>query len=419
MKFLSFFFVFILSTEVSAKQLPFSTKADSYILINADTGAVLSEKNSKKLQYPASLTKIATCSYAINQAGDKLDVVFTAERDALVTITEAEMKKMNYTHPHHWLEPVATHIGLKVGEKMSLRDLLYGAMIASGGDACNVIAQNIGGNIPNFMEGLNKYLNSIGCKDTVYYNTHGINHPNHQTTAYDLSLMTKEALKDPFFRKIVKSTSFNRPETNKQKATIYAQSNRLLRKGTYYYPKAIGVKTGFHTPAKHCLAAAATQDGRTLIAIFLKHPERGEAFVDAKLIFEKAFQEKKVHRTLVQAGPQKHTKLVIGGASPLTTYVDEPAIISYYPAEESIHKCFLCWDELTLPIKKGERVGEISIKDESGHIVKRTILLADADVHPTLLTRIKESPVLVGVFVLLAGFAVWWFFRGAKPTRNS
>ncbi len=122
-------------------------------------------------------------------------------------------------------------MGLKKGEVMSLRHLLYGAMLVSANDAANVIAKYVGGSVSEFMDELNGYLHSLGAEDTHFMNPHGLFHPEHQTTASDMALIASEAMRDPMFRKIVSTVHHTRPKTNKQEPTTMLQSNKLLKKG--------------------------------------------------------------------------------------------------------------------------------------------------------------------------------------------
>ena len=199
-----------------------------------------------------------------------------------------------------------------------MRTLLEGMMVVSGNDAANVIAQGIGPSIPGFMDELNAHLKQIGCTQTRFLNPHGLHDPNHQTTAYDLALMTAEALKNPVFCEIVSKPRFIRPKTNKQEATALLQSNRLLRPGKYYYSKAIGVKTGYHSKAKSTFVAASKWEGRTLIAVLMGYKERGEMFEDAIQLFEKAFNQPRVQRRYLKAGPQTFSLKFLMEANPCT-----------------------------------------------------------------------------------------------------
>lgn len=365
--------------------------ADSVILMNADTGAVLYEKNGRKEQYPASLTKIATAIYTLNLRGNKLDKVLVAEHEAVASVSEEEMKRSNYTLPSYWLTRGTSHIGIKKGEELSLKDLLYGMMVASGGDASNMIALYMGGTIPVFMDELNGYLKEIGCQGTHLKNPHGLHHPNHVSTAYDMAILTREALKHPTFREIVQTVRYQRPETNKQKPTTLIQTNRLLRKGKFYYSKAIGVKTGYTSLAKNNLVAAAQDGDRTLIAVLMHCDDREKMFLDAKRLFNEAFKEKKQSRKVFAAGQQK-MKLGIKGASKnIQTYLKDDVVFHYYPSEEPTLKCLLKWDDLCLPIEKDQKVGMLVFENEKGEMLHLEPLFAADEVNYHLFHRIRQQ----------------------------
>lgn len=368
-----------------AENLSLKVQAESAILMNAETGAILYEKNAKVLQYPASITKIATASYGLKMAGNQLETPITAEQDAVVSISEEARRKANYSQPAYWLVPGGSHIGIKKGEILTLKDLLYGLMVASGNDAANVIAQYIGGTIPDFMISLNRYLKEIGCEKTTFYNPHGLYHPKHQTTAYDMAIMMREALKNPKFCEIIGTVRYTRPKTNKQEPTVLVQTNRLMRKGQYYYPKAIGGKTGYLAIAGHTLVVAAKQEDRTLIAVLLKSKERGDMFLDAIKMFDTAFNQPKVQRTLLKAGPQQFSLDLKGAAKSISTALSEDLIIDYYPAEEPKLKCFLSWSIKEPPVMKGQQVGELQLQSPDGKVVRTIPLLAQEDVSTTWL----------------------------------
>lgn len=375
-------------------------RAEAAILINADTGAILYEKNPYELHYPASTTKVATGLFVLKQRGDDLDHVVSACRDAVVSISQEAKRKSNYRHPAYWLEPDGCHIGLKDGEQMSIRDLLCGMLVVSGNDAANVLAQEVGGTIPAFMDQLNAYLKEIGCKQTTFYSPHGLHHPQHQTTAFDLALMTREALKNPTFCQIVSIVRWTRPKTNKQQATALLQSNQLLRKGALHYPKAIGVKTGYHCKAKHAFIGAARSEGRTLIAVLLACPQRKHLFEDAIKLFDAAFNQPKIQLTALQAGPQSFTLTLPHADRPITTELAEQLSVEYYPSEDPQPKCLLYWEAAAVPIEKGQRVGRVQLVAQNGTVLKEAPLYASEEVSKTMWLR--RHPLLA----LLGGLAV-------------
>jgi serine-type D-Ala-D-Ala carboxypeptidase (penicillin-binding protein 5/6) len=340
--------------------------------------------------------------------GSQLDEIVVAEQEALATISQEAKRKSNYTLPAYWLEPDGTHIALKKGEELSLRDLLYGLLICSGNDAANVIAQCIGGTIPQFIEQMNAYLKEVGCSQTTFYNPHGLHDPRHQTTAYDLAILTKEGLKNPIFCEIVSSKRFMRPKTNKQKATTLLQGNRLLRPGKLYYSKAIGVKTGYHSKAKNNLVAAARFDNRTLIAVLLGCGERTKMFEEAVKLFEAAFNQPKIQKTFLKAGQQKFTLQLPHANQLLQTYLATPLVLDYYPAEDPMPKCLLYWNQdLVLPIQKDQQVGALHLIAQTGEVLKEAPLLALEEVNLTTSYKILaflSNPllllVLIGVGIL-------------------
>lgn len=361
----AFFIFFTQPVNAKPEKLALSINAEAGILMNADTGVILFEKNIHDLHYPASTLKIATALYALQNASDQLDDMVTADQDCIGTVKEEAIRKSNYTLAPHLLIPDGSHIGIKRGETLSLRDLFYGMLVASGDDAANVIAKHVGGTIPDFMKGMNTYVKQLGCQSTIFYNPHGLHHPKQQTTAYDLANLTREALKNPIFREMVATVRYTRPKTNKQESSILVQTNRLLRNGPYFYSKAIGVKTGYYSLAGHNLVAAATDGDRTLIAVLLKENERKDIFIDAKKMFEAAFSQPKVQRTLLHKGKQKFEYDLPGAETPLSCYIKENFVLEYYPAEEPAIQCLLIWDKnLRLPIKKNQRLGEILVKKE-------------------------------------------------------
>lgn len=371
----------LLSFYLDADPLKFEIKGESAILLNAQTGAILFEYEAHHARFPASTTKVATALYALKLKGDALEMAITAEQEALATISPEGKRKSDYTLPSHWLETDGTHIGLKKDEILTLHDLLRGMLIPSGNDAANVIAQSLGSSIPKFMEGLNAYLKEIGCRQTHFCNPHGLHHPQHVSTAYDLALITREALKNSVFREIVSQARFIRPKTNKQASKTFLQGNRLLRSGKYYYPRAIGVKTGYHSKAKKTFIGAAQANGRTLIAVLLGYQDRQAIFDDAIKLFETAFNQPKVQRLYLKSGLQSFAQTIPRANRTLQTYLAEALSLDYYPAEDPKAKCLLYWHTLSLPITKDQKVGELHLVSAEGVILKQVPLHATEEIQ--------------------------------------
>ncbi|MBA2726979.1 MAG: D-alanyl-D-alanine carboxypeptidase [Parachlamydiaceae bacterium] len=366
---------------ISATPLQIEIDAEGVILINANTNVILYEKNAYKQYHPASTTKVATALYALEKNSSRLDEIIVADRESLASISPDAKRKSNYMLPAYWLETDGTHIGIKNEEKLSLKDLLFGMMVASGNDAANLIAKNVGGSIPAFIEQLNAYLKELGCKNTTFCNPHGLHHPNHLTTPYDMALMAKEALKNPLFQEIVKTQRFMRPKTNKQESLPLMQTNHLVRKGKpHFYAKAIGVKTGYVAAAQHTLVAAARDGDRTLISVLFKSKNRKDCFSETIKLFEAAFNEPKVERILFRAGIQNYVLELDGAVKPIRTYLSSNVTIQYYPAEEPELQCILKWREISLPIEKNQIIGDLQIQNVRGKVIQQIPLLAEESV---------------------------------------
>ncbi len=390
MKF-GIFVLLIFCLTLEAKQLDFSIRAEGAILINGKTGAVLFEKNAYHPTYPASTTKIATAIYAINCLKEEgLARRFAASQDCVATISPGAKKQSNYRSPAHWLESDSSHVGIKRGEELAALDLLHAILISSANDASNVLASGISGSISKFMEELNLYFVERGCKQTYFLNPHGLHHPDHTTTPYDLALMAKWGLEIPLFREIVGKSRYICPETNLEFERTFNQTNRLIKRCSHFYRHAIGVKTGTTQAAGKNLVAAAEKDGRLLIAVALGHRgDRGGLYQDVTGLFEEAFNEPMMRCTLIPSGTTSLVKKVPGSRKKLQTMLQEGLYYDFYPAEECPVRATVQWSLPSLPLEKGTPVGRVVVVDCYDQVLQVAPLLAACDLKGTLFHRFK------------------------------
>lgn len=353
------------------------------ILINAETGAVLWEKNAKELLYPASTTKMITALYAMEKKGEALDEWVVAPADAVVAVSP-QVRRANYeTHPPYRLEFGGTHMGIQTGEVLSFRTLLYGLMLSSANDAANVIAQHVSGNISQFMKELNQFVRKKGCKNTYLYTPHGLPHPDHKTTAYDMALLAREFLKNDFLREVACTGQYVRPQTNKHPQSVLSQYNALVKPGKFYYPKALGIKTGYTVDAGYCLVTAAVDGSRRLIVVLLGCEKLEQRYQDAIALFEKAFNEKKMVRPLFSKGFDLFSCQVEGGKSPLQAYLDQDLVLEYYPSEEPLFKTAVAWEKLSFPISPHQQVATLQVLSSEGILFAKAPLYALKGVEAT------------------------------------
>jgi D-alanyl-D-alanine carboxypeptidase len=172
----------------------------------------------------------------------------------------------------------ATVMGLEPGDRLTVRDLLYGMLLPSGNDAAIALAEHVAGSLPAFVELMNQKAATLGLSDTSFANPHGLDDPGLYSSAHDMALLGLELLRDPLLARIVRTSEYQ-PAWDKPPVT---NLNLLLK----IYPGAIGIKTGFTDTAGQTIVAAAERDGRTLVATVL-HSE--DLYVDAVELLEWGF----------------------------------------------------------------------------------------------------------------------------------
>ncbi len=384
--------------EVESEPLRCEIMAPIAILVNAENGKVLFEKNSTQVCYPASTTKLATIFYAMHKKGKDLDQLITASADA-IGIVPSHVRRNSGKHPSYRLEFGGTHAGIKAGEQLDLKSLLYAAMLVSGNDASNVVAENVSGSIPKFMEELNLFLRAIGCKHTYFTNPHGLPDHRHVTTAFDLALMARFAKKNPIFKDVVMTMQYERPQTNKQEAFWLKQTNGLLKPGKYYYPYATGIKTGYTQQAGFNLVASAQKGDRDLIAVVCNCQESAQRYRTVVQLFEAAFNEPKQARKLLSQEYDLFHKQLEGAKDTLHAVLSTDLTVSFYPSEEKEFHSEVMWYPLELPIKERDEVGCVQLFDQNGKWEKTIPLLASRGVDPTFMYKAGKKMELIGMFM--------------------
>ncbi len=412
--------LFFCQSFATTVPLSVTTACPNVILINGKSGKVLFEKNADALAFPASTTKIATCIYVLERGTPLLDMPIRASHEALRSISPITKSHNNYEkYPSHWIETDSTHVGIKGGETLPLRDLLYALMLASGNDAANMLAEYCGGgSISEGVQELNAFMHGLGMKNTHFCNPSGLHHPKHVTTCRDMAILCKHAMQNPFFREIVKTLHYT--STGER---IYVQKNKLLKKGAFYYPFATGIKTGYHSASRYTLAAAAEKDGRLLICVLFNSDTRKERFEDAIRLFVAAFQEKPVQKICIPSGSLPFTKRFFGANTALKTYCRAPLAYSYYPAEEPVFRAELSWNKVFPPIAKGQKVGHVVLYADNKPVHSIPIYAEQAVTYRWYrvlwLNMVKAGTNPFTWAILGAGLAlgVFFFFPQRKKTK--
>ncbi|PCI96059.1 hypothetical protein COB11_00295 [Candidatus Aerophobetes bacterium] len=416
-QFLSIVFALLVPLSLPSKPFRINVQAKSAILVNAENLKILFEKNPKDKRSPASLTKLATVLTALEIEKD-LDRTVVCPFDKLTKISRKKKTEAGYVDPPYTLEPDAMSDGIYSNEKLSIRDLIYGMMLPSGDDAANVLAHHLDENsIEGFMQKVNTTLKRIGCRDSHFENPHGLYYPGHATTAYDLALLASEAVKNEEFVKIVSSEKYQRPKTNKQPGRTIWNSNKLLRRGRFFYPNAFGIKTGYHETAGYTFVGAAKDKNRTLICVALACENYEEVYSDAINMFNTAFSEKKLARKLLNALDSLYTLPVKGAKEPLKAVLKEDLIYEYFPSEEEVLTPSIVWNSVKMPFISGEIVGAVQVKNEKGEILFNEALYVKENAIPSFGYRLRTvwgtliNVLIISFVVFSIGFVGLWIYR--------
>ncbi|OGO78863.1 MAG: hypothetical protein A2Y23_05155 [Clostridiales bacterium GWB2_37_7] len=369
--------------------------APAAILIDAESGRVLYEKNADTKLYPASTTKVMTGLLASEYKN--LDDKVTASNNVLT------------------IEKGSSQIYINPGEILTMRQLLYALMLESANDAAIVIAEQLGGSVEGFSTIMNERAKSLGAVNTNFVNPNGLHDDNHYTTARDLALIAREGMKNPIFREVVGTFQYEIPATNKQEARNYiTNSNKMIWKinNKYKYENAIGIKTGYTSKAHHALVGGAKKDNMELISVVLGadadsfYPETISLFEYGFATFKKLELLKKdmiVTTIDIENGDRKLNLLA----------AEDFAITGKETELDEIQKAKIIKlkEDIKAPVKKGDIIGTISYSLD-GKEQKNIDLVAEEDVLSTkLLDQIAEAKKKINwwqvtlIFVVL--FLAW------------
>ena len=350
------------------------------LLLELNSGIVIYAKNAEERVYPASLTKIMTCLLALQYGSDILNDYVTVSYEALDGIAEA-----------------GGEVKLKVGDRMTLRDILYYLMVVSSNEAANVVAEAIGGNIPTFVNMMNETAKEIGCTDTHFENAHGLRDVNY-TTARDMSIITRTALRYDLFREITSTAEIKLPANAEEQTRLVSTNYLILNDGnryladngeyhSYYYDRATGIKTGYTSAAGRCVVTRATDGNMDLLCIIMgaatREMEDGsirlDNFVEAKKLLQYGFNN------------YSYATVAVSGIRPMfpenVKYSKDKREVILVPSEDV--NCLLPRDYdsdkvtyyeelnspggLTAPLRAGQIVGSVTIYYDDREIGQTTL----------------------------------------------
>lgn len=379
--------------------------ARAVILVDALTGQVLYERNADERLPMASTTKIMTALIAIER-GDLNQVITTSEKAWGVE---------------------GSSLYLSLGERRTLRELLYGLMLRSGNDAAVAIAEGLAGSVEGFALWMNRRAAELGLRNTHFTDPHGLGGPEHYTSARDLATLTRVAMRNPVFRDIVGTREYRMPWPEKGGERVLYNHNKFL----WRYEGATGVKNGYTTAARGALVASAQRDGVELIAVVLAaHPTA--MYRDVAQLMDWAYARFEP-LTLVTAGETVGEVAVAGGdrVSVSARATQDARLLVVRGSERPALERRVEWRPgLRAPLPAGARVGTLLFLRDGEEVARVPLVSGSAVAAPAgggpwlapfrgLLRAAGTNGVALAIGLLLvAGTAAWGAARRARERRR-
>ncbi|NMP38230.1 MAG: D-alanyl-D-alanine carboxypeptidase [Clostridiales bacterium] len=400
------------------------------LLASVDTGAVIFDKNSHMRAAPASLTKIVTASLALEKCPNL---------DTPVVVPASAITALNGTG--------SSMAGLKAEETVPMRELLYCLLVKSANEAANVIADYIGGgSIDAFVAMMNEYAVATGCTETHFVNAHGLDDPDHYTTAYDMFLLAKRAIENATFCEIVAKYGHTMPATDKSDVRYLYNTNGMLNSySEYYYEYAKGIKTGTTPEAGSCLLSLARKDGYSYIAVAMKGTNtdtdgdgqlENVAMLACRDMFKWAFANLKLKTVTQTTDPVAVVNVELAKDVDHVRIVPAQEIVALVP--KSTERGGLLIEvipeqtvlSVEAPVTKGQVLGKARVL-YAGEELATVDLISAEDIQrnpvAAALAGIKKVltstafKIIAAIFVLaLAAFVVIWYltYQKMKKKRN-
>ncbi len=385
-------FLSTFSAQAAVFQPDVELYSKAYMLINLDDNSfpVVAQKNVDEKLYPASLTKIVTAMVTLNNVSDL---------STTTTVTQGAIDVLRGSG--------AQIAQLKVGDSVTIEQLLYLTLVHSACDATEVLAEYIGGTREKFVEMMNDYVDSLGCENTHFTNPDGLHDADHYTTVSDMAKISLDAVKNETFMKISTTVEYKYGKTN------FFHTNLMLRPNyvSYYYKYAEGIKTGSTSEAGYCVVTKASKDGYNYLAIVMGAPvidynkdgyKEKCSFIDAASLFRWAFNSLKYSTLLESNEVVDEVSVKSGKDSDVVQLVAKGDVTTIVPS--SLDKSTIIIETIdkpeyvSAPIKKGDFVCKANIK-YADQIVATVDLVAANDVE--LSTFLKIVNAIKSFFSLL------------------
>ena len=334
------------------------------VVIDFDTGRVLYDKNGDEKRKMASLTKIMT---------------------SILLVENCDMEEQIEV-PKKAAQIGGSKVGLKAGDIVTAKSLLYGMLLPSGNDCAYTVAIHLGGTIENFAKMMNDKAKVLGLTSTNFVNSHGLDNENHYTTAKEMAYLTRYALKNPYIDEAVKTKSITINFGSFTKTLN--NTNSLLRT----YEKADGVKTGFTNGAERCLVSSATDNDRRYICVVLGATTTKIRFNTSKLLLEETFKKYKTMDISNYLKFYINVNVVKGKIPNYEESINDN--MSYPLTNEEYDSIYIKQDivqSLEAPVAAGTKIGKVEVYLENEKLYEKEIFLKENIYKKNIMDYINEA----------------------------
>lgn len=348
---------FVLSNVNAMENLAPNSK--SAILLETSTGKIIYENNAHEKLAPASMTKIMSMLLIMEAIDNQ---TLSLEDDVLISQNAADMG--------------GSQVFLEAGETYKVKDLLKGIAIASGNDAVVAMAEKVGGSVDNFVKMMNEKAKSLGLKNTVFLNPHGLDAEGHYSTAYDMAMIAKELLKH---ETILEFTSIYEDYLQKPdgSSTWLVNTNKLVR----FYEGVDGLKTGFTQTAKYCVTTTAKKNEMRLLSVVMGAETSDLRSKDTTSLLNYGFNTYKLDMIMTKEKILGNIKVEKGKKEDVDLILKEDAtLLKKVNDKDSDYFVNLKVDKVIAPLKKGDKVGTAEILDNDGKLIMEVDVTVKKDI---------------------------------------
>ena len=413
--------------EETASQAAPQQHSKAALLVDANTGAVVYALNEHQELYPASTTKIMTALLvleAVDEGKLSMGDELTASRAAMTTGLSEDGSTAN----------------IKEGEIMTVEEYLTCMLVVSANEACNVLAEAVSGSVEAFVDAMNAKAEELGCENTHFVNTSGLHDSQHYTSAWDLYLITAEAMKYDAFMRICDTATATIPATNLSEARTLHTSNYLIgawwSRG-YLYDDAHGIKTGSTSQAGHCLVSSATRGSLSFISVVLGADRvtlddgeiRTYSFYDTRLLFDWAFDNFSYQTVLTSDELIRDVGVALSKTDRVSVHPAEDVelLLPNGTDPADLERALDLQDPVDAPISQGQSLGTMTLSLDSRELATVELLaMADVEADGLLVfwrnvkdffSKTAVRVVLIVLGVLILALVLWKLTLGRRRYR--